>query len=60
VDVDGDQQGDGRLSRRLLLLVVVVSVVPGGGRGAEAGVSPGAGTVGVRRRADLSDERRER
>jgi hypothetical protein len=34
--------------------------MPGGGRGAEAGVSPGAGTVGVRRRADLSDERRER
>jgi hypothetical protein len=47
VDVDGDQQGDGRLSRRLLLLVVVVSVVSSGGRGAEAGVSAGAGTVGV-------------
>jgi hypothetical protein len=47
VDVDGDQQGDGRLSRRLLLLVVVVSVVSGGGRGAEARVSAGAGTVGV-------------
>jgi hypothetical protein len=48
--VDGDQQGDGRLSRRLLLLVVVVSVVPRGGRGAKARVLAGAGTVGVTER----------